>query len=46
MRTFIVSIVFVFLFQGILYPQFIERESKKQMKINKFTYLHFHTPAM
>ena len=34
-------IVFVFLFQGILYPQFIERESKKQMKINKFSLSSF-----
>ena len=41
MRTFIVYIVFVFLFQGILYPQFIERESKKQMKINKFSLSSF-----
>ena len=41
MRTFIVSIVFVFLFQDILYPQFIERESKKQMKINKFSLSSF-----
>ena len=29
MRTFIVSIVFVFLFQGILYSQFIEKGKQK-----------------
>ena len=37
MRTFITAVVFVFVFQDIVYPQFIERESKKQMKINKFS---------
>ncbi len=37
MRTLIVSIVFVFLSQSTLYPQFIEREDKKQNKINKFS---------
>ena len=41
MRTFIVSIFFVFLFQDTLYPQFIERESKKQIKINKFSLSSF-----
>ena len=41
MRTFVFSIVFVFLFQSTLYPQFIERESKKQMKINKFSLSSF-----
>ncbi len=37
MRTFIVSILFAFLLQSRLYPQFIGKENKKQMKINKFS---------
>ena len=41
MRTFIVSIVFVFSFLDTLYPQFIERENKKQMNINKFSLSSF-----
>ena len=41
MKTSIASIVFVFLFQGILYSQFIDRESKKQLKINKFSLSSF-----
>ena len=41
MRTFIVSIVFVLLFQDLLFAQFIEKESKKQIKINKFSLSSF-----
>ena len=41
MRTIIVSLVFVFLFQNSLVAQFIEKESKKQMKINKFSLSSF-----
>ena len=41
MKTYIASIVFVFLFQCILYSQFIDRESKKQLKINKFSLSSF-----
>ena len=41
MRTFIVYIVVAFLFQNILYPQLIQKESKKQTKINKFSLSSF-----
>jgi len=41
MRTFFVSMFFLFVFQGILYPQFIQKESKKHRKINKFSLSSF-----
>ena len=41
MRNFIVLIVFGFLLPDIVCAQFIEREDKKQMKINKFSLSSF-----
>ncbi len=41
MRILISSVIFVFLFKNMLFSQFVERKSKKQIKINKFSLSSF-----